>query len=206
MRIIKSEEDLAVGVAWLAQNIPEFARVLPQLTPLPLRLKPDGFAPLLSAIMSQQVSLASAAAITRRMEEAGLVCEAAILLASEDDLRNCGLSRQKIRYAKALAEAAIDFKALRTASSDEVIETLVQVPGIGPWTAEIYTMFSLGHADIFAPGDLALQIAAQDLFQLPERPSERKLRQMALAWSPWRSVAARALFAYYRVIKGREGI
>jgi DNA-3-methyladenine glycosylase II len=87
-----------------------------------------------------------------------------------------------------------------------VIGRLVAVPGIGVWTAEIYAMFALGRADVFAPGDLALQEAARMLFQLEARPTEKALRQMAEAWSPWRSVAARILWAYYRVAKERDGV
>jgi DNA-3-methyladenine glycosylase II len=87
-----------------------------------------------------------------------------------------------------------------------VIATLTEVSGIGVWTAEIYAMFSLGRADVFAPGDLALQEAARILFDLEARPKERDLRQMAEDWAPWRSVAARLLWAYYRVAKDREGI
>ncbi|MBC7477867.1 MAG: DNA-3-methyladenine glycosylase 2 family protein, partial [Pseudorhodobacter sp.] len=87
-----------------------------------------------------------------------------------------------------------------------VVAALVAVPGIGRWTAEIYAMFALGRADVFAPGDLALQEAARLLFELDKRPSEKELRAMSLAWSPWRSVAARILWAYYRVAKSREGI
>ena len=126
--------------------------------------------------------------------------------ASDEELRACGLSRQKIRYAKALAEARIDFAALRDAPSEEVIATLTQVSGIGVWTGEICAMFSLGHADVFASGDLALQESARLLFDLPERPKERAMREMAAAWSPWRAVAARLLWAYYHVEKSREGI
>ena len=163
-------------------------------------------AELLSAIVSQQVSTASANAIWGRMKEARLTGPRKILWASDDDLRAVGLSRQKIRYARALAEARIDYASLRDAPTDEVISTLVAVPGIGIWTAEIYAMFSLGRADVFAPGDLALQEAARILFDLPDRPKERALRAMAEAWSPWRSVAARLFWAYYRVAKDREGI
>ena len=86
------------------------------------------------------------------------------------------------------------------------MRTLVAVPGIGVWTAEIYSMFALGRADVFAPGDLALQEATRILFGLEARPSEKALRAMAQDWSPWRSVAARILWAYYRVAKDREGI
>ena len=126
--------------------------------------------------------------------------------ASDDDLRACGLSRQKIRYARELARSGIAYKGLRTAQTDDVIGTLVEVPGIGRWTAEIYAMFSLGRADVFAPGDLALQEAARILFELDARPSEKAIREMATNWSPWRGVAARLLWAYYRVAKDREGI
>lgn len=206
MRIIERDADVAEGAAWLAEHEPRFAYALPLVAPLPLRRRPDGFGQLLSAIMSQQVSVASAAAISKRLNEAGLDRESAVAAASEDQLRACGLSRQKIRYAGELARARIDYMALRKAGSADVVKTLTAVPGIGAWTAEIYAMFSLGHADVFAPGDLALQIAAQDLFKLDARPSEKELRQLAENWSPWRSVAARLLFAYYKTIKGREGL
>lgn len=202
-RIIKTECDVAEGLDWLTARDARWSRV-PR--PLPLRLRPDGFAALLSAIVSQQVSTASAAAIWGRMEAAGLTCEAAVLAAGEDGLRAQGLSRQKIAYAQALAKARLDYAALRAAPDAEVIAALTAVKGIGVWTAEIYAMFSLGRADVFAPGDLALQIAAADLLGLPERPRERQLRDLAQAWSPWRAVAARALFAYYRVLKNSEGI
>ena len=171
-----------------------------------MRRRPDGFAQLLSAIVSQQVSTASAAAIWQRMEQAGLTNEASVLAAGEDGLRGAGLSRQKIAYAQALAEAEIDYVSLRALPDKDVIKTLTAVKGIGVWTAEIYAMFSLGRADVFAPGDLALQVAAQNMCGLPARPSEKELRALAGHWAPWRSVAARLLFADYRVVKGREGI
>jgi len=126
--------------------------------------------------------------------------------ASDEDMRAVGLSRQKIRYARALVDARIDYKGLRDLPDVEVQAVLTEVSGIGPWTAEIYAMFSLGRADVFAPGDLALQEAARMLFDLPERPKERDFRVMAQDWSPWASVAARLLWAYYRVAKDREGV
>lgn len=205
-RIIETPDCVAEGARWLAALDPRFATALDQTGPLPLRRRPDGFAQLLSAIVSQQVSVASANAIWGRMQDARLTGPRKIMWASDDDLRAAGLSRQKIRYARALAEARIDYAALRSTPTDQVIATLTEVPGIGVWTAEIYAMFSLGRADVFAPGDLALQEAARILFDLPERPRERVLRQMAEDWAPWRSVAARLLWAYYRVAKDREGI
>ncbi len=204
-RLIVSDDCVTEGAAWLRAQDARFARALDATGPLPLRLRPDGFAQLLSAILSQQVSVASARAIQARLETAGMVTPEAIRACGEDDLRALGLSRQKARYARALAEAELDFAALRHAPTDEVVRRLTAVTGIGVWTAEIYAMFSLGRADVFAPGDLALQEGARLLFEMPERPGERALRQMAQAWSPWRSVAARTLWAYYHVVKQREG-
>lgn len=205
-RIIKSDSCVAEGAAWLSVHDDRFAKALELTGPLPLRLRSDGFDQLLSAIVSQQVSVASAAAIWGRMRASGLVSPAAIIAASDEDLRGAGLSRQKMKYARALAQEGIDFEALRVAPNDVVFKTLTHVSGVGIWTAEIYAMFSLGRADVFAPGDLALQESARMLFDLEARPKERALRQMAEAWSPWRSVAARLLWAYYHVDKGREGV
>ncbi|WP_316247511.1 DNA-3-methyladenine glycosylase 2 family protein [Roseobacter fucihabitans] len=205
-RIIRTDADVSEGAAWLAQHDPVLARAYAATGPLPLRRRPDGFGQLLSAIVSQQVSTASARAIWGRLQDAGVDTVQGVKALDEAELRALGLSRQKARYAQALAAAEIDFDALREQPDDHVIKTLTAVTGIGVWTAEIYVMFSLGRADVFAPGDLALQEAARVLYDLPERPKERALRQMAQNWSPWRSVAARLLFAYYRHAKQRDGI
>lgn len=205
-RIIESLDCVNEGSDWLSSQDPRFAAILPELGQLPLRRKNDGFETLLNAIVSQQVSVAAADAIWRRMRGAKLTGPRKIMWASEEDLRSAGLSRQKVKYAKALADARIDFNGLRDVPNDEVIAILTQVSGIGVWTAEIYAMFSLGRADVFAHGDLALQEAAKVLLELEKRPTEMQMREIANAWSPWRSVAARALWAYYRVIKQREGI
>lgn len=205
-RVITSEACVAEGAAWLAAHDPRFRAALAETGPLPLRLRKDGFAALLDAIVSQQVSVASADAIWGRLKAAGLTGPRKIKAASDADLRACGLSRQKIRYARELSAAGIRFPALRETPTDGVIEELIRVPGIGRWTAEIYAMFSLGRADVFAPGDLALQEAARLLFDLPTRPSEKELRALSEDWAPWRGVAARLLWAYYRVAKQREGI
>ena len=174
--------------------------------PLPLRRRADGFEALLDAIVSQQVSVAAADAIWKRLKLAGVTRPRRLLAATDEELRACGLSRQKIRYARALADARLPYAALRDAPTEDVIATLVAVPGVGRWTAEIYVMFSLGRADVICPGDLALQEAARLLFRLDARPSEKALRAMSEPWSPWRGVAARLLWAYYRVAKEREGI
>lgn len=205
-RIIQTDDCLLEGAAHLAAVEPRFGHALALTGPLPLRLREDGFTALFDAIVSQQVSVASADAIWARLEAAGYTDARRLAEVSDEDLRACGLSRQKARYGRALAAAGIDFAALRAAPTDAVVATLVAVPGIGRWTAEIYAMFSLGRADVFAPGDLALQESARRLFGLEARPTEKALRQMAERWSPWRAVAARALWAYYRVSTDREGV
>ena len=87
-----------------------------------------------------------------------------------------------------------------------MIETLTAVSGIGVWTAQVYAMFNLGRPNVFAPGDLAWQESARMLFALDARPTPKQLEQIAQAWSPWRAVAARLLFTYYRIAKDRDGI
>ena len=205
-RIITGPDCVAEGAAWLAAREPRFAHALSLTGPLPLRRREDGFRALLSAIVSQQVSVASANAIWARLEAAGLCDPEVMAGAGEEVLRAAGLSRQKARYGQALARAGIDFVALREAADEEVVAVLTAVPGIGRWTAEIYAMFALGRADVFAPADLALQEGVRLLFSLEARPQEKALRAMAEAWSPWRAVAARLLWAYYHVEKRREGI
>jgi DNA-3-methyladenine glycosylase II len=205
-RIIETDADLAEGAAHLAAREPRFAAALALTGPLPLRRRPDGFATLFSAIVSQQVSTAAATAFWTRLEAMGATTPEGVLAATDEALRAAGLSRQKIAYARAIASSGLDFPALRALPDAAIVAELTRIKGIGVWTAEIYAMFSLGRADVFAPGDLALQDAAHRLFELEARPSEKALRQMSLAWSPWRAVAARLLWAYYRLRSGKEGV
>ena len=202
-RILDTEADLAEGVAWLRTADPRLAPAL--ALPLPLRRRPGGYRELLWAITGQQLSTASAAACWARIEAAGFDQPMRVAGASEETLRAAGFSRQKARYARALAAAEIDYPGLAELPDAEVVAILTAVPGIGRWTAEIYLAFSLGRADVLPAGDLALQEAARHLLGYDARPSERDLRAIAAAWSPWRGVAARALWAYYRVVTNREG-
>lgn len=206
MRRITGQAEVDAGAAWLAARVPAFAAILPALGPLPLRLRADGFSAILHAVVGQQVSTASAAAIWARAEQAGLTTEQAVLAAGEDGLRACGFSRPKIRYALAIAGAGVDWAGLRDLPDDDARAALVALPGIGPWTADIYLLSSLGRADVFPAGDLALQEAARVALNLPARPDARAMAAVAEDWSPWKAVAARALWAYYRQIKGREGV
>lgn len=197
---------LAEGAAHLVACEPRFGPALAATGPLTLARRPEGFATLLGAIVDQQVSVAAARAIRGRMTAAGLSGPSEILAADDEVLRGCGLSRQKLRYARALAAADIDYAALAGAPTEEVIARLTAVPGIGRWSAEIYAMFSLARADALAAGDLAIRESARVVLGLPERPSERALRTLAEPWAPWRAVAGHALWAYYRIIRNREGV
>ncbi len=205
-RVLTGPACVAEGADWLAVREPRFAAALGETGPWPDRLRPGGFPALARAIVSQQVSVASARAIGDRVAAAGFEDPAVVRAAEEGALRACGLSRPKARYLRALAEARIDFDALEALPSDAVVARLVEVPGIGRWTAEIYALFSLGRADVFPAGDLALRESARLLFGLESRPGEAGLRDLAEPWRPWRGVAARGLWAWYAVATRREGV
>ena len=205
-RIITSQECISEGLAALAKLEPKFNQIIKNIEEIPLRRTSEGFDRLLSTIVSQQLSVAAADAIWNKIELAGLNEIQKLRKVSDQELRDVGLSKQKIKYVRSLANANINYRSLRTMPTSQVVSELTQVSGIGNWTAEIYAMFSLGRADVFAPGDLALQEATRILFNLPERPSEKDLRSMAKDWSPWQAVAARLLWSYYNQQKKREGI
>ena len=205
-RIITSQECISEGLAALAKLEPKFKQIIKTIEEIPLRRTSEGFDRLLSTIVSQQLSVAAADAIWNKIELAGLNKIQKIRKVSDQELRDVGLSKQKIKYVRSLANANINYRSLKTMPTLQVVNELTQVSGIGNWPAEIYAMFSLGRADVFAPGDLALQEATRILFNLPERPSEKDLRSMAKDWSPWQAVAARLLWSYYNQQKKREGI
>ena len=209
-RVLHSEADLAEGIAWLRAREPRFDAFLALSPAVPLRRSAPGFETLLHSVVSQQLSVASADAIWGRLTAGLDPTPDAIRQARVPVLAAAGLSRPKIAYARGLACAVQDgtlpMERLDGMTSEDAIEALTRIRGIGRWTAEIYLMFALGRADVIAAGDLALQEAARMLFGLDRRPSERQLREMAVDWSPWRAVAARVLWCYYRGARKREGI
>ncbi len=166
----------------------------------PLRRHTPGFAGLAQVVVGQQLSIASASAIWKRTVLVVDPFDAPTLLATDvGSLRGAGLSQGKIKTLRGAADAivagALD---LETPLPDEDLRiALLAINGIGPWTADIYTMFCLGHADGFASGDLALQIAVQRAFGLDDRPDARGLVEIAERWRPWRGVAARLLWSFY---------
>lgn len=204
-RRIESAADLAEGADWLIRAEPRFASVLALTGPLPLRRRSDGFAALLDMIVSQQVSTASAAAIRARLVAAGLDAAGRVAAAGAAELAACGLSRPKIAYLQAVARSGIDYATLRALPNAEVAARLTALKGVGRWTADLYLLAALGRADAFPSGDLALQEAARQVFDLPSRPAPAAFDALSAPWRPWRAVAARALWAYYRHVKGREG-
>lgn len=179
--------------------------------PPPLRLRPPGVAGLAAIIVSQQVSVASADAIFGRLCAALDPLDAPTLRAADEaTLKSCGLSGPKIRALRALGEAvgegALKLEALGALDAAAAHGALVAIKGVGPWTADIFLLFCLGHADAFPSGDLALQEAAKLALGLKTRPDARRLEKLAERWRPYRGVAARMLWAYYRVAKGRAGV
>ena len=176
-----------------------------------LRRREAGFAGLAAIIVAQQVSTASATAIFGRLQARIVPLEAAeIAKATEEDLRACGLSNAKIRalraVAQAIAEDCLDLAGLGALDAEDAHNALVAVKGVGPWTADVFLLFCLGHPDAFPAGDVALQEAAKLALNLKRRPDAERLERIAERWRPLRGVAARMLWAYYRGVKARAGM
>ncbi len=210
-RLIETDADIAEGVRALQAECEVMRRVVPLTGTPPLRRQRYGFDGLVWIIIGQQVSVAAGNAIWAKL--AANFPERnpdVFLLAEEGALKASGLSAPKIRTIRAISEAiqagTLDLEALRTMDADAAKASMTRIKGIGPWTADIYLMFCLGHADAFAPGDLALQEAIRMAFRLGERPTDREIGLIAERWRPWRAVAARLLWAYYKVQKEREGV
>jgi DNA-3-methyladenine glycosylase II len=207
-RIIATEADIRDGVRALRRACTVMRRVHDLAGEPPLRRREAGFEGLARIIVGQQLSVASANAIWTRTLQVCTPLAPATLLALEDrQLAKAGLSRPKIRTLRAMAAACadgLDLARLQAASEAEVHAALTQVTGIGPWTADIYILFCLGRADGWAPGDLALQVAARHAFDLAERPDREEMMALAERWRPWRGVAARLLWAYYAALKAQR--
>lgn len=206
---IDTEADLARGTTELLKLDPRLADLLALAGPLPLRRRTGGFAGLASIVCSQQLSTASASAIWKRLEAAfDPFHHDTIANARADKLKRAGLSGPKIKtfkhVARALRDGSLHLQGLADLPAEEAHAELVKVKGIGPWTADIYLLFCIGHADAFPAGDLALQEAARIAFKKRKRPTAKQLERMAKTWSPWRGVAARLLWAYYRAVKNRD--
>jgi DNA-3-methyladenine glycosylase II len=208
---IHTESDLDSAIAALVARDPRWQEVFARTGRPPLRRREGGFAGLTQIIVGQQVSVASAAAIHGRLVAiAAPFDHTAVLRARRDKLVRVGLSAAKIKTLKAIARAieskAIDLARLADIPADDAHALLTQLHGIGPWTADLYLLACLGHADAWPAGDLALQEAARLAFGLGQRPTAKEMGPLAEGWRPYRAVAARLLWSYYRVVRNREGV
>lgn len=209
MQRIDSLQDVENGLQALLALDRRLHAIRAGVATIPLRRTQPGFESLASIIVAQQVSTASAAAIWARFKALISPVTAENYLAAGADIwRQIGLSRPKqatfIALCQALADDKLDLERLCDIDAEQAMQALTRIKGIGPWTAEVYLLFAAGHADVFPAGDIALQVAIQHAFDLPQRPDARTARDMAVIWAPWRGVAARLLWAYYAVLKGRE--
>ncbi len=202
MRVIVSEWDIRKGTKALRRACPHMRRLHETVGEPPLRRNEPGFKGLAKIIVAQQVSAKSAEAIWRRTACTVKPFRPAVVLTKTNrELKAAGLSAPKIRTLVALSEAIsgkrLSLRRLEHATEDEVRARLTAIHGIGPWTANIYTLFCLGRADAWAAGDLALRSAVQSVLDLKDRPGADALEEIAERWRPWRGVAARLLWAWY---------
>lgn len=209
MRRIDHADDIADGLSALAQADGRLIRVMDVAGEVPLRRSPAGFESLVSIVLSQQISKAAADTIEARLRVLiDPLTPANLIAAGEGAMREAGLSRPKQRTmlsaAQAVLDGSLDLDAACGLDAADAIGHMTAVHGIGTWTAEIYLLFCAGHPDIFPARDVALQAAVAHALDLESRPSEKDLIRIAQAWSPWRGVASRLFWAYYRETKGRE--
>lgn len=194
---------LKEGIDAVAARAPKVAAALARVGYPEPRARGRGYAKLLRTILGQQVSFLAADAMWRKFESAtGDAANPRALLALDDvTLRACGFSRQKATYGRGLAEAVaqgrLDFDALPI-DDEEAILALTALKGVGRWSAEIYLLFSEGRADVFPAGDLAVQIEVGRILELDARPNEKRTRELAQAWAPWRGAMATFLWHHYK--------
>ena len=210
MKYIKTQKDLNMALDELVAIDPDMSRALCEAGSPTIRKSKVGFPGLFSTLISQQVSVAAAQSIETKVSAClPEVSAEAFLNLSEAEARTNGLSAQKYKYlsgvAAAIISGALDIKALSRASDEEVQRRLLALKGIGPWTANIYLMFGLQRADIFAAGDLALQEGYRRLVGLDTRPDTTAFNLIALKWQPYRSAAAYMLWRYYGHATSRKG-
>lgn len=190
------------GLGEITRRDARLAQVYERLGPPPFWTREPGFPTLLRIILEQQVSLASALAAFRRVEQlADPLTPANFLALGDEDLRTAGFSRQKTSYGRALAQALIDHElelaALHALEDDDVRDNLTSIKGIGPWTADVYLLMALRRPDIWPARDLALATAVQEVLELSARPAPAELEAISAPWRPWRAVAARLFWHHY---------
>jgi DNA-3-methyladenine glycosylase II len=204
-----TEITLVRAAGTLAKRDPDLASILERLGPPPLWARQPGFPTLVKIILEQQVSLASAASIFARLEKNVVPFHPARMIElGETHLKSQGLTRQKTAYclhlAQSLHDKRLSLSRLTRMSDDEARSALMDVKGIGSWSADVYLLMALGRTDIWPASDLALAVAVKNLKQLDARPNSNQLIEIADAWRPLRSVAARMLWQSYLAQKAGE--
>ncbi|PXX89626.1 DNA-3-methyladenine glycosylase 2 family protein [Marinobacter vulgaris] len=202
-----SENTLRSGTENLAERDPDLNGIFMRLGYPPLWTREPGFASLVRIILEQQVSIKAAATMFERLaSQLGDVSAESILDAGEKGLRGLGLTRQKSRYcaelARQTASGELQLEQLGALDDEQGRKRLLSVPGLGPWTVDIYYMMALRRPDVWPRGDLALASAIQDIKQLGSRPTPEAQLMFARQWSPWRAVAARMLWMHYLDARG----
>ncbi|NQU30386.1 MAG: DNA-3-methyladenine glycosylase 2 family protein [Anaerolineae bacterium] len=196
------QKTLEEGVVYLTGVDPDLAKVIRDFGKPPLWPRQPGFPTLVHIILEQQVSLASAnAAFKKLTDSVDQVTPKHFIEFSDENLKGFGFSRQKARYCRLLSEAIIsgdfNFEELNQMDDSSARNKLIELKGIGPWTANIYLLMALLRPDIWPPGDLALAKAMQAVKNLPEVPDNETQQKIAAQWKPWRAVGARILWHYY---------
>jgi DNA-3-methyladenine glycosylase II len=208
---LNTQADLDRAVTALVKQDPRLEPIL-DLTGMPaLRRREPGFAGLAHIVCGQQVSTASAAAIWGRVSAAfDPFHHDALRKARADRLGRLGLSAAKIKtlknLARELAAERLNLEVLAEEDADAAHNTLTRLHGIGPWTADVYLLFCLGHGDAWPVGDLAVQEAVKIGLGLKTRPTAKQMAPLAEPWRPLRGAAAHLWWSYYRVLKKREGV
>jgi DNA-3-methyladenine glycosylase II len=206
---LHDDSDLQAGLARLITADPRLKPVAEKAGAFSLRRREAGFSGLCAIVCGQQLSTAAAATIRDRLFAAfDPFHHDTVRRARADKLKRLGLSAAKIKsireIGKAVAKGRIDLTAIGDMDADKAHAALTTLHGIGPWTADIYLLFCLGHADAFPSGDLAVQESARIAFGLRKRPDPKALSKIAETWRPWRGVAAHLLWAYYHAVKKRD--
>ena len=206
IQTIETPQELSENISALIAIEPKFAAIYEQVGLPDLRHNAGGFEQLMRAMVGQQLSVAAAASIWKRLVDAALTTPYKIGEATDEALKAQGLSKQKTRYIRSLVDHNIDFAALENMPDEEVINTLTAVTGVGRWTAEMYLLFSLKRADVLAVDDLAIKVAAMELLGLAERPTPKQLNNLTQHWSPYRSAASLLLWSYYGLLRNKTAV
>ena len=199
---------LRKGARELAEADPDLNAVLGRLGEPPMWGREPGFPALIQIILEQQVSLAAARTMYRRLTgHLGAMTPEAVYAIQVNGLRDFGLTRQKAGYCYGLAarilDGSLDLSSVACGPDDRGRQILLAIPGLGPWSVDIYYLMALRRRDVWPQGDLALAVALREVKRLTDLPTKNEQQLLASHWAPWRSIAARILWAHYLDARGQ---